>query len=273
VSASPDERPQSLPEPVVPPDVYTEEYFRRCCAGSAEWNASEGAEVASIYAGILHLARFRPDEVVVDIGTGRGELLAVAVEKGARRAIGVEYSPAAVALAEQTLDVHGVRERAEVMLADARSVPVETGTADLVTLADVVEHLAHDELKASLREALRILKPGGRLFIHTMPSRTLYEVTYKWQRRLVPGRARRWPADPRNEFEATMHVNEQSLGSLKRYLASAGYENVRVNVGRMIYTDFVPDEKARRLYRILARLPVLNRFGIADLFAEGTKGR
>jgi ubiquinone/menaquinone biosynthesis C-methylase UbiE len=272
VSGSSDERSDGLPEPVVSPEVYTEEYFRECCAGAAEWNASDGAAVSSIYAGILRLARFRAGETVVDIGTGRGELLAVAVEQGAERAIGVEYSEAAVALAERTLAVHGVTDKAEVQLADARSVPIVENAADLVTMVDVVEHLAHAELGASLREARRILKPGGRIFIHTMPSRTLYDVTYKWQRRLVPGRSRRWPQDPRiHELEALMHVNEQTLGSLRRYLMDAGYSNVRVNVGRMVYTDFIPDEKAKRLYRVLAKLPVLNRFGIADLFAEGTK--
>jgi cyclopropane fatty-acyl-phospholipid synthase-like methyltransferase len=261
-----------LPEPVVSPDVYTETYFRECCAGSAEWNSSQGAEVASIYPGILHLARFRPGEVLVDLGTGRGELLAVAVEQGAERAIGVEYSAAAVALAEQTLDVHGVREKAEVLQADARSVPIDSGFADLVTMVDVVEHLAHEELGATLREALRILKPGGRLFVHTMPNRTVYEVTYKWHRRIAGGRRRHWPADPRiHELEAVMHVNEQTLGSLKRYVKAAGFHDVRVRLGRMIYTDFVPDEKAKRLYHRLARLPILDRFGIADLFAEGTK--
>ena len=274
MSERPDDRSESLPEPAVSPDAYTEEYFRKCCAGFAEWDASEGAKVASIYPGILRLARFRPGEVVVDIGTGRGELLAVAVQQGAERAIGIEYSAAAVELAQRTLAVHGVTDKAEVQLADARAVPVGDDTADLVTMVDVVEHLAHDELRSSLRETHRILKPGGRIFIHTMPSRTLYDVTYKWQRRLVPGRSRRWPANPRiHELEVLMHVNEQTLGSLRRYLTDAGYIDVRVNVGRMMYTDFVPDEKAKRLYRLLARLPVLNRFGIADLFAEGTKAR
>ena len=117
-----------------------------------------------------------------------------------------------------------------------------------------------------------MLRRGGRLFVHTMPSRTLYEITYKLQRRIVPGRARRWPANPRiHELEALMHVNEQTLGSLRRYLTDAGFSDVRVSLGRMIYTDFVPDEKAKRLYHRLAKLPFLNRFGIADLFAEGTK--
>jgi cyclopropane fatty-acyl-phospholipid synthase-like methyltransferase len=261
-----------LPEPVVPSDVYSEAYYREACAGYAEWDASEGATVAGIYPGILHLARFRPGEVLVDIGTGRGELLAVAVEKGAERAIGIEYAAAAVALANKTLDVHGVTDRAEVLVADARSIPVDDDTADLVTMVDVVEHLAHEELERSLIEALRILKPGGRIFVHTMPSRTLYEITYKLQRAIGIGRRRRWPSNPRlHEYEHLMHVNEQTIGSLRRYLRTAGFDGVRVWVGNWMYTDFVPDERAKRLYHRLAAFPLTRRFGVADLFAEGTK--
>src|SRR5262245_45635238 len=80
---------EPLPEPVVPPDIYDEDYYRHRCAGYDEWNESEGANVAPLYSGVLHLARFRPGELLVDIGTGRGELLAVAVEQGADRAIGI----------------------------------------------------------------------------------------------------------------------------------------------------------------------------------------
>lgn len=261
-----------LPDPVVPPEAYSEEYYRQACAGFAEWSASEGANVASIYPGVLHLARFRPGEVLVDIGTGRGELLAVAVEQGAERAIGVEYAPAAVALAQQTLDVHGVTARAEVIQADARSIPVEGGVADVVTMIDVVEHLTDDELRRSLEEAKRLLKPGGRIFVHTMPNRIVYDVTYRLQRSLWPGRRKRWPSDPRvNEYEHLMHVNEQTLGSLKRYLDSAGYDEVRCYLGRWIHTTFVPDERAKRLYHRLARYGPTKRFGIADLFGEGRK--
>ena len=260
-----------LAEPTVSPELYDEEYYTNGCAGHEAWASSEGATFAGIYAGILKLSRFQEGDVVVDIGAGRGELVTLAAELGAARTIGVEYSPTAVGMAQKTLERHGVTDRAEVVLADARQVPVDDAIADLVTLVDVVEHLSPDELHGSLCEARRMLKPGGRVFVHTAPNRSIYEVTYRLQRLLHPGRRRQWPADPRNDAERAMHVNEQTLGTLKRALTGAGFTDVRVRLGTWVYTEFVPDERSRRLYRRLAKHPFTARFGIADLFAEGTR--
>jgi cyclopropane fatty-acyl-phospholipid synthase-like methyltransferase len=263
---------EPLPPPKVSPDVYTEAYYRENCAGSAEWTASEGAEVAGIYPGMLAAARFAPGMVVVDVGTGRGELLAVAVQQGAERAIGIEYSPAAIGLAQTTIDAHGAGGKAEVLSADARALTLDDGVADLVTMLDVVEHLAPEELDRSLAEAHRVLKPGGRVFVHTMPNRTVYDVTYRVQRHLRPGRARRWPKDPRpHRLEHVMHVNEQTVTSLKRALRRAGFRPAKAWTGAWLYTEFVPEERARRLYRVLTRLPVIRRLGAGDVYGEGTK--
>ncbi len=263
---------QELPDPVVPPDAYTKEYYLHACAGFEEWRASDGARVAGIYPGVLTLAAMRPGDVLVDVGTGRGEMIAVAIEMGAARAVGIEYAPTAVEMAHQTLQRHGTGDKGEVLLADARSIPLPDDFADLVTMIDVVEHLSREELDGTLREAYRILKPGGRLFAHTMPNRTVYDVTYKLQRLLLGSRRRTWPADPRvHDFEREMHVNEQTVAGLRRYLRRAGFRPARAWVGKWMYTDFVPDERARALYRRLAGFRPTRRFGVGDIFAEGTK--
>jgi cyclopropane fatty-acyl-phospholipid synthase-like methyltransferase len=258
-----------VPAPVVAPEVYDEDYFRHGCAGSAEWSSSEGRQVADIYPGMLRAAGFAPGEVVVDIGTGRGELLVVAAHWGAAEAVGVEYSPAAVRLAEQTVATHEVGDRARVVQADARAVPLPDGYADLVLFVDVVEHLAPAELDAALREALRILRPGGRVHIHTFPSRTMYDVTYRLLRRLALRRS--WPADPRNEYERLMHVNEQTLQSMTAALTDAGFTHVSVSPGAWAYTDHLPDRWAQRVVRVLARFRPTARFGIADIVATGRR--
>jgi len=257
----------SLPEPVVPAALYDEAYYREANHGFEEWNASEGAQLAGIYPGVLKLARFRPGEVLVDLGTGRGEMLAVAVQQGAGRAIGVEYSPAAVAMTHKTLEKQGIVERAEIILGDVRSIPIPDAIADLVTMIEVVEHLSPVELHLALVEARRILKPGGRIFAHTMPNRLIYTFTYRVLRLLRP----RWPADPRNDYERTMHVNEQSARSLRNALRRAGFGDIHVRLGDWIYDDFLPDAWAKALYRRASRLRLLRPLVVGDLFADAAK--
>jgi GT2 family glycosyltransferase/cyclopropane fatty-acyl-phospholipid synthase-like methyltransferase len=253
--------------PEVDPAVYDEGYYRESCAGAELWQQSGGAEIDPLYRGSLEIAGLPAGEVVVDIGTGRGELLVAAHEAGARRTIGVEYSPAAVALAQRTLAAHPAAQGAEVLLADARALPLADAMADLVTMLDVVEHLTADERAAAYAEARRILRPGGRMLVHTMPTRTLYEVTYRVQRSLTPQRLRTWPRDPRRQLERDMHVGEQTLRVLRRELRTAGFADVSVRPGAWIHDDFVPDERARRLYRRLARTRLTRSLGAADLWA------
>lgn len=258
---------ERLAPPRVDPDAYDEHYYRHWCGGFEEWVASDGQEMAGIYPGSLARAGLRPGEVVVDLGTGRGELLVCALGAGAARAVGVDYSSAAVEMARHTVEVNGLADRAEVVLADSRRVPLPDGHADLVTMLDVVEHLTDDELAASLSEARRILRPGGRLFVHTFPTSTIYDVTYRWQRAWHPGRRRRWPAEPRQEIELRMHVNEQTRGSLRAALRGAGFSTVHVETGRWVWDGFVPDARARRTYHLLDRWALTRPLGAADLWA------
>jgi len=256
---------------MVAPGLYDSAYFLAGCAGADRWLASGGSERDPLYDGSLQLAGLRDGQALLDVGTGRGELLVAALGRGASRAVGVEYSPDGVGLAHQTLRRCGVADRAEILLGDARALPLADASFDLVTMLDVVEHLTGAELTRALSEARRVLRPGGKVFIHTFPTRTLYDVTYKLQRASRPGRWASWPSDPRNDLEHSMHVGEQSLRSLRRAMRRAAFTDVAVWPGGWIYADFVPGERERRLYYRLARVPGLRRFGVADLWAQGLR--
>ena len=262
-----------LPQPAIAPDTYTERYFLEACAGHEPWAQSGGRELDPRYAGTLELAHLVPGETLVDVGCGRGELLVAAVAAGAATAIGVEYAAAAIELAQRTIDAHGAGERARVLHADARALPLADGEADLVTMLDIVEHLAPDELERALREALRVLAPGGRLLVHTLPNRLINDVTYRVQRLAWPPRWRAWPREPRNAYERDMHVNEQRVGSLRRALRRAGFDAVQVATGGWVHDAFVPDPGARGLYPRLAKHRLTARFGAADIWANGRRSR
>ena len=189
------------------------------------------------------------------------------VSSGSRRiALGIEYSADALPLAQRTLDAHGVQDRAHVMLADARQLPFPDDSLDVITMLDVVEHLAPAELSACFREVARCLRPSGRLLIHTFPTTTIYDVTYRFQRNVAPWRRRTWPAEPRGELERRMHVNEQTPRRLARSLREAGLAP-KVGMGKWVYTDFVPSERARKTYHRLAKRRLTARFGIGNIWA------
>jgi SAM-dependent methyltransferase len=256
-----------LPSPAVPPERYDAEYYRFRCAGSEVWRESDGTKFDGIYYGFLARAGLEPGDVVVDIGTGRGDLLVVALELGASAVYGIEYSEDAVELARSAVKQHGVEDRATVLRADARSVPLPDGVADLVSFVDVVEHLTPAELHVALCEARRLLKPGGRVVAHTMPNRLIYTVTYRVLRLLALGRG--WPAEPRKPLEKEMHVNEHTVRGLRRAFEAAGLSST-VELGEWVYTDFVPGGRGRGIYEWLAAHPPFTQFGIGDLWAVGT---
>ncbi|HWB68041.1 MAG TPA: methyltransferase domain-containing protein [Mycobacteriales bacterium] len=260
-----------LAEPQVSPAEYDEDYYRTACAGHAEWDQSGGAAAAAIYPSVLARSGLQKGMTVLDVGAGRGELVAIAAEQGARWAVGVEYAPAAAALSRETIAARGVTDRARVVLADARELPLPDGCVDRAYLLDVIEHLAPAELDATLAEVHRVLRPGGRLHAHTFPTRTIYDVTYRMLRATSRGRRQSWPADPRNDYEHRMHVNEQTRRGLRQALRRSGFRRPTVRYGQWVYVDHLPSERVQALVRRLAGHRVAAPLAVADLWVEATR--
>jgi ubiquinone/menaquinone biosynthesis C-methylase UbiE len=104
----------------------------------------------------LEALGLRAGERVVDVGCGPGYLCAEMAAAGAR-VTGVDPSPAMLALAERRGT--GV----ELAAGDALSLPVEDATFDAAVSTQVYEYVA--DIAAALREARRVLRPGGRLLV------------------------------------------------------------------------------------------------------------
>lgn len=260
-----------LAAPAVPASEYDRDYYLHAAMGADAWRESGGRDVAGTYEAALGMAGMRPGEAVLDVGCGRGELVRVALELGAARAAGVDYSEAAVEMGRETLAASERGSAGELAQGDARSLPHGDASFDLVTMLDVVEHLTPDELAVALAEARRVLRPGGRIFIHTAPNRLVYDMTYRAQRLLFPWRLRSWPADPRNEYERSMHVNEQSRGSLRRALESAGLTHAKAWYGHWVYTGHLPSPRAGRWYRPLARIRRARALVAMDLYGRARR--
>lgn len=103
---------------------------------------------------VLAAARIQPGSRLLDCGAGPGLLCAEATKRGAH-AVGCDYSLEMVRLASASYP------ELEFFHEDAEQLSFADGTFDCVTLNYLLLHVA--EPMKVLREAVRVLKPAGRL--------------------------------------------------------------------------------------------------------------
>jgi SAM-dependent methyltransferase len=96
--------------------------------------------------------------LVVDGGAGTGAFLSLWRDLGADRVLAVEPSAAM-----RTVAAGRRIASASVLAGDLGSLPVATGTADVVWVSAVIHHVA--DRPAAFGEIARVLRPGGRLLL------------------------------------------------------------------------------------------------------------
>ena len=185
------------------------------------------------------LLRLRPGETVLDVGCGPGFLLAeMADEVGASGKVnGIDASAAMIALARNRCARAPAIDLRE---ANALALPFADEAFDVVISTQVYEYVA--DIATALREAARVLRPGGRLLI----------VATDWESSV-------WS----NSDEARMarvleawreHGAESRLPrSLPKRLREAGLSLDRVDVIPIVNIEYDPNTYSHSMISVMAK--------------------
>jgi SAM-dependent methyltransferase len=227
----------------VEPGVYTDDYYLTNCHGYEDFVVSGGRKVGPRFVKALSLAGDLRGKRVLDVGSGRGELVIQSAMRGAD-AYGIDYAQAAVDIAERalaTIDA-SLRERTHVRQMDVKALAFDDGFFDVVFMMDVVEHLYPQELAQAFDELRRTIRPGGLLVMHTSPNKVFEASVYpNFSRRVnqaALGLGRLLHVEdglinktmlpterefPHDTFEREMHVNEQTAPKLRAEVERHGF--------------------------------------------------
>ncbi len=135
-------------------------YFRR---HAAEWDRIRKLHIAdaAVEDAIRAALADRPIRALLDLGTGTGrmlELFAGDIERG----LGLDLSLDMLALARARLDRAGLKH-CSVRQGDIYDLALPRDSFDVVIIHQVLHFL--DDSAHALREAARVLRPGGRLLV------------------------------------------------------------------------------------------------------------
>jgi len=126
-----------------------------------EWDAIRSLHVAEseIEAAMAQVLGDQPIDTLIDIGTGTGRMLELFGAR-ARTALGIDRSSEMLRLARAKL---AGAANTELRQADLYALPMADGAADVAILHHVLHYA--QQPGAAIREAGRVLAPGGRLLI------------------------------------------------------------------------------------------------------------
>ena len=162
------------------------------------------------------LANLNPGEVVLDLGSGGGIDVLLSAKRVAPtgKAYGLDMTDEMLALANQNKRRAGV-QNVEFLKGEIENIPLPDESVDVI-ISNCVINLSADKDRV-LREAFRVLKPGGRLVVSDVVTRG------------------EMPAEIRKSVLLWVGCVAGALeeNEYRRKLASAGFENIEIEPTRV----------------------------------------
>ena len=188
----------------------------------------------------------RPGEHVVDLGCGSGRALLWNRDLGAAMT-GIDIAP---------FFSHEARQEVDLLLGDLRTLPFANATFDKAWSLDVLEHLSPDALDGMLREAARVLKPGGALFVYTHVRKNARIASgLKWINALARRLEHAGLIDLRQErLRKSDHLNPlRDVPHLEQVVSDAGFRIQKIRYYTPLVGGFVENILMRMAERAMAR--------------------
>ncbi len=223
----------------VDPKYYTKDYYLNDCTGFDEFKNNYGEKLEPRLDVITKEVPWpKSGQNILDIGCGRGEIVLWASELGAN-GYGIDYSKDAIKLANEAYKARRkqILGKVKFLQMDAKEIDKIPVKFDAIYMTEVLEHLYPEEQDIVLKLIKKKLKKDGFLFVHTSPSKTFIDLTYRlWTYPVSSvlvslsnflnnhnyGNIYKW-SQLRTDSHKIMHVNEPDYFSLKNIFERNGF--------------------------------------------------
>lgn len=193
---------------------YDTHYFLHDCGGYQEYKIVSGKYLIDPrLRALYYLGDPRRNMNILDVGCGRGELAFACAQLGAN-VTGIDYSQSAIDICQKTYQTN-----LHLQFIQSDIIKFESSQQyDLIFMGDFVEHISEEMLHSVFKKMKQLLKPTGRLVIHTWPNRIAYDYQYCVRAKKARELGVYLPKNQRTSYEDLMHINEQTPARLKRLL-------------------------------------------------------
>lgn len=179
---------------------------------------------------LLDTVRYKSGINVLDIGSGSGfPMLELAGRlDGASRVYGLDILPEMVVMVNEKISLRGIRN-AEAIVGSAESMPFPDSFFDLIISNNGLNNVS--DQKASLKECLRVSKPGAQMILTMNLPHTMHEF-YELLREVLEGLGR---TDLIRDFEHHIGEKRKPVEYLKQIILETGFDIRSINLDGFKY--------------------------------------